>query len=71
MTLVAAGIVLGVLGALALTRLLETMLYEVSPTDPLTFAAVTALLAATAWLASFIPALRGSRTNPMITMREQ
>ncbi|HEX9700785.1 MAG TPA: ABC transporter permease [Acidobacteriota bacterium] len=71
MTLVAAGIVIGVLGALALTRLLETMLYEVSPTDPLTFAAVTLLLAATAWLASFIPALRGSRTDPMITMREQ
>jgi predicted permease len=71
MALVAAGITIGVLGALALTRLLEAMLYEVSPTDPLTFAAVTLLLAATAWLASFVPALRGSRTDPMITMREQ
>jgi putative ABC transport system permease protein len=71
MALVATGIAIGVLGALALTRLLETLLYEVSPTDPLTFAAVILLLAATAWLASFIPALRGSRTDPMITMREQ
>ncbi|MGH7445638.1 MAG: ABC transporter permease [Longimicrobiales bacterium] len=67
----AIGTAVGTLAALALTRVLESMLYEVQPTDPLTFAAVIALLAATAWVASFIPALRTTRVDPLETMKAE
>lgn len=71
--LIAAGIgaALGTLGALALTRVLASMLFEVKPTDPLTFTAVLALLAGTAWLASFIPALRTTKVDPLETMKAE
>jgi ABC-type antimicrobial peptide transport system permease subunit len=63
------GIVVGTVAALGLTRLLSGMLYDVSPTDPLAFGAVALLLAVIALLASFIPARRASRVDPMNVLR--
>ncbi|HEX6839181.1 MAG TPA: ABC transporter permease, partial [Polyangia bacterium] len=69
MRLVALGLVLGVGGALALTRLLSSMLYGVSATDAPTFAAIAALLALVALTATVIPARRATRVDPMLALR--
>jgi putative ABC transport system permease protein len=69
MRLVLAGIVIGVLVSLALTRVLMSLLYEVRPTDPLTFVAVCLLLAAIALLACWLPAHRATRIHPMEALR--
>ncbi len=71
MRLAIGGVVIGALGALALTRVLESLLYGVSATDPLTFAAVGVLLMLVALLASFIPARRATRVDPMIALRSE
>jgi len=63
------GIVVGTVGALALTRLLAGMLYDVSPTDPVAFGGVALLLLIIAMLASFIPARRASKVDPMNVLR--
>ena len=65
------GIGFGLLGALAVTGLLESLLYEVSARDPLTYAAIAGLLALVALFATFIPARRASRVNPMVTIRTE
>ena len=67
--LVVMGLALGIAGALALTRLLASSLYEVSPTDPTTFAAVPAVLVAAALLACWLPARRATRIDPMVALR--
>lgn len=64
------GIVLGVIGALALTRLMRTMLYGVRPTDPLTFVSVAALLGAIAMLACYVPARRATKVDPVEALRQ-
>ncbi|HEV2423858.1 MAG TPA: ABC transporter permease [Terriglobia bacterium] len=64
-----AGIVLGLTGALFLTRFLRTLLFGVHPMDPMTFAAVAALLAGVALLASYIPARRAMRIDPLAALR--
>ena len=67
----AAGLVAGVLGALALTRTLESLLFDVRPTDPAAFAAVVGLLAAVAALACYVPARRATATDPVEALRQQ
>lgn len=64
-----AGAVIGVVAALGLTRLLASMLYGVTPTDPITFVAVAALLCGIAILACFLPARRAARVDPMVALR--
>jgi putative ABC transport system permease protein len=65
------GVVLGVLGALAVTRVLERLLFGVKPNDPATLGAVAALLAAVALTAALIPARRAARVDPMIALRAE
>ncbi len=69
MLLTLVGVVVGLAGAIALTRFLSTLLFGVAPTDPLTFAAVSLLLVIVAFLASYIPARRATRVDPMIALR--
>jgi putative ABC transport system permease protein len=70
MTLVAVGLGSGLVGALILTRFLRSMLYAVSPNDPLTFVALPALLAAVALLACFAPARRATQVDPLEALRD-
>ena len=70
MTLVAVGLGAGLVGALILTRFLRSLLYAVSPNDPLTFAALPALLAAVALLACLVPARRATQTDPLVALRD-
>ena len=70
MTLVAVGLGSGLVGALILTRFLRSMLYAVSPNDPLTFAALPALLAAVALLACFVPGRRATQVDPLVALRD-
>jgi putative ABC transport system permease protein len=65
------GIGLGLLGAFAVTRLMMALLFDVSPTDPLTFAAVPALLASIALFASWVPAQRAASVEPLEAIRSE
>jgi putative ABC transport system permease protein len=67
--LIVIGITFGLLGALALTRLLASLLFPISATDPLTYTAVVLLLALVAIVACLIPARRATRVDPMIALR--
>jgi predicted permease len=69
MIMVLVGLALGVGAALALTRVLASLLYNTSPTDPMTWGAAGALLAAVALLAGCIPARRAMRVDPMVALR--
>ncbi|MEN6578138.1 MAG: ABC transporter permease [Phycisphaerales bacterium] len=69
LALTLVGVAAGLAGALALTRILSTLLYEVTPTDPLTLAGVSLLLGIIALSASYIPARRAARTDPMVALR--
>jgi predicted permease len=69
--LAAAGIVLGVLGAIAVTRVLRSLLFEVNPTDPLVLGAVAALLLVLAAIASYIPARRAAHVDPTEALRAE
>jgi putative ABC transport system permease protein len=63
------GVAVGSGGALFLTQALSSLLYNVSPTDPFTFVCVSLLLTASALLASYIPARRAAKTDPMAALR--
>jgi ABC-type lipoprotein release transport system permease subunit len=69
--LIAAGIVLGMVGAFAVTRFLQSMLYEFGTTDPVAFIVVPALLLVVGLLAASIPAGRASRIEPTSALRYQ
>jgi putative ABC transport system permease protein len=71
MKLVLIGALLGLGGALALTRLLKTLLFGVSATDPLTFIVIAALLIIVALLACWIPARRATKVDPLIALRHE
>jgi putative ABC transport system permease protein len=67
----ALGVAIGLAGSLAATRVLRQQLWEVSPTDPLTFAAVVAILGATGLAASYLPARRATRVDPLVVLRSE
>jgi predicted permease len=63
------GVALGLVGSLVLTRMMEGLLFNVKPTDPITFILVAAALAGVALLASFLPAYRATSVDPMVALR--
>ena len=63
------GMVIGLGGAFALTRLLRTLLFEITPTDPLTYSGVAALLIIVAFLACYVPARRATKVDPLVALR--
>jgi putative ABC transport system permease protein len=69
--LAVAGLILGLAGSFALTRLITSVLWGVTATDPATFAAAAALLAAVALIAALIPALRAARLDPNVSLRHE
>jgi putative ABC transport system permease protein len=69
--LTCVGLVAGLAGALVLTRLMETLLFGVRPSDPATLAGVAALIAAVAAAASLVPAVRATRVDPMVALKDE
>jgi predicted permease len=63
------GVAVGVVGSFAVSRLIASLLFQTAATDPLTFAAMVALLTAVALLAGYLPARRAAKINPMVTLR--
>src|SRR5262249_44028240 len=71
MRLTLAGLTLGVASALALTRVMKSLLFDVSATDPATFALMALLLVSVALIASYIPARRATRVDPLLVLRHE
>jgi putative ABC transport system permease protein len=69
MLLTIAGVIVGLLGAFALTRVMSSLLFGVTTKDPITFVAVAVLLVAVAFLACFIPARRATKVDPLVALR--
>ncbi len=71
MRIVVIGLGLGLAGAAIVTRFFRSMLFNVAPIDPLTFASVAAILAGVALFACYIPARRATRVDPLVALREE
>ena len=71
MTLALAGSAVGLAGALLLSRLMSSLLYGIRATDPMTFVAVTLLLLTVAFLATYLPASRAARVDPLVALRAE
>jgi putative ABC transport system permease protein len=71
MTLTLLGILLGLIGAVAVTRVMKSLLFEVTSTDPFTFTGVTLLLCGVALFASYIPARRAMSVSPIVALRDE
>jgi len=71
MALASAGVAIGLLAAFLLSHILASQLYGVTATDPITFAAIPAILLLVSLAATVIPALRASRTDPMLSLRAE
>jgi putative ABC transport system permease protein len=69
--ILAAGLSLGLLGSLAVTRLLTGLLYGISPTDPLTLIGVSLLLTSAALLACYLPARKATTVDPLVALRHE
>jgi putative ABC transport system permease protein len=69
MLLTLVGVILGLTGAFALTRVMQSLLFGVTAKDPFTFAAVAALLSAVAFIACLVPALRATKVDPLVALR--
>jgi len=65
------GLAVGIAGALALTRFLQSLLFEIKPTDPASFLGVSILLAAVVLLGCYIPARRAAKVDPMVALRHE
>jgi putative ABC transport system permease protein len=70
-TMVMLGLSVGVIAALLMTRVLRTLLFGVSPTDPAVFAGIIVLLSTTAALATYVPARRATRVDPLVALRDE
>ena len=71
MLLTAVGVVVGVAGALALTRTIQSLLFEVSTTDPVVFTAIPLLLVFVSLLACYTPARRATKVDPLVALRDE
>jgi len=71
LTLTVIGLAAGLAAALVLTRLMEALLFEVRPNDPATLAGVAALITVVAAVASLVPAVRATRVDPIVALREE
>jgi putative ABC transport system permease protein len=71
MTLVVAGLAIGLLSAMGLTRLMKALLFQVQPTDPVTFAGVSLVLGVAALVACYVPARRALRIDPLRALRSE
>jgi ABC-type antimicrobial peptide transport system permease subunit len=71
LTLAGAGIAIGIVSALLLTRLMQSLLYQVEPGDPWTFVTVSLALVGVSLLASALPAFRATRVSPLIALRTE
>jgi ABC-type antimicrobial peptide transport system permease subunit len=71
MWMITIGLVLGLVGALAMTRTIQSVLFEVSATDPATFAAVSLFLLSIATLACLVPTRRAASVNPAVTLKSE
>jgi predicted permease len=71
MSIVLIGLVSGLVGAAIMTRFFQSMLFDVAPSDPLTFLSASAVLAGVAFFACYIPAQRATRVNPLVALREE